>query len=378
MKQCLGLINLSESDHQFGLLTKERPLAMLPFAGRYRIIDFALSNMVNSGITNVGVFTGSKVRSVIDHLGSGQPWDLDRKINGLFIFSPTYDYNKGYQRLGDIGLFHQNRNFIEYSDQEYVLLCKSYYVGNIDFRALFERYLESKAEIGIVYKRIDDFERRFIGADRISIDENGHFKSIGTNLGMSDRFHLSMEMYFFKKELFLQLLSDAVEAGEHNFMKQVLLDAFNRYKVQPIEYLGSMYSINNVKNYYDANMHTLNPEQAHELFYRKGQIFTKVKDEPSTFYGPNAQVRNSFVANGCRIEGFVENSILFRGVRIGKGCIVRNSIIMQKTTVEENSHLNYVVLDKRSLVKSSVTLIGDPSSPFIGGKKAIITREGFR
>ncbi len=376
MKNCLGIINLSEVDNQFGILCQNRPTSMLPFGGRYRMIDFTLSNMVNSGITGIGVFTGNKVRSVMDHLGSGQSWDLDRKINGLFLFTPTYDYTSVNQKVGDIELFYQNNSYIRYAKQENLLITKSYMLANIDYNEAYEAFVNSDADISIIYKKVSDIKNRFVGCDRINLDADGKFEGIGTNLGMDDHFNLSMEMYFIKKNVYFDLLFDSIEKGNANYLKQAILNNLSKYKVSTYEFKGYLACINNVRNYFDANMDILHPDISNELFFKHGQILTKVKDEPSTHYKKHARVKNSFVANGCQIDGFVENSIIFRGVKIEKGCIIRNSIIMQKANIDENVHLNYVVLDKRTTVNKGVTLIGDPSSPYIGGKKAVISKEG--
>ncbi len=376
MKNCLGMINLSENDGAFGVLCQNRPTSMLPFAGRYRVIDFMLSNMVNSGINNIGVFTGNKVRSVMDHLGSGQPWDLDRKINGLFLFTPTYDYTSINAKVGDLDLFFQNKSFVKNAKQEHLFFAKSYMLANIDLSQAYEDYIASGADIAIVYKKVSDVKNRFIGCDKINFSEAGEFVSIGHNLGMEEDFNLSLEMYFMKKTVYFDLLFDSVEKGNANYLKQAILNNLGKYKVHTIEYKGYVSCINSIRNYFDANMAILNPEISNELFFEHGHIFTKVKDEPSTHYMKNAKVKNSFIANGCQIDGYVENSIIFRGVKIEKGCIVRNSIIMQKTHIDENVHLNYTILDKRTTINQGVTLIGDPSLPYIGGKKAVISKEG--
>ncbi len=375
MKNCLGIINLSENDLEMGALCQSRPVAMLPFAGRYRLIDFVLSNMVNAGITGIGVYTGNKVRSVMDHLGSGGPWDLDRKINGLYTFSPTYSYDSIQQRPGDVSLFYRNNAFIEMAKQDYLLFSKSYMIANIDLREAFEAFVDSGADIGILYKEVHDRKNRYIGLDKIHLDADGNFESIGTNLGMDDTFNLSLEMYFMKKSVYFELFNDAIEKGTANYLKQAVLDHLGQFEVTTFPVTGELLCINNIKNYLTGNMATLNPEVAESLFNRQRPIYTKVKDEPSTFYKSGSKVRNAYVANGCEIAGFVENSIIFRGVKIAKGCIVRNSIIMQKTHIGENAHLNYVILDKRLTVQSGVTLIGDPSSPFISGKDYTVKKE---
>lgn len=349
---------------------------MLPFGGRYRLIDFTLSNMVNSGITGIGVYTGEKVRSVMDHLGSGGPWDLDRKINGLFIFTPTYNFNSPYQKIGDLELFHQNSAFIKNAKQDYILFSKSYMIANIDYNDAYEDFVASGADISIIYKRVDDPHSTYIGCEKLHLDENGQFDSLGINLGMESSFNLSLEMYFMKRSLYFEIIHEAIEKGNANFMKQAIFSYLNRIKVHTYAFKGDVFCINNIRNYFNANMAILNPKTSEDIFFRNGHIFTKVKDEPSTHYKSHSRVKNAFVANGCEIDGYVENSIIFRGVKIGKDCIIRNSIVMQQTHIESNAHLNYVVLDKRCDVHKGVTLVGDPSSPYVAAKKSRITKEG--
>jgi len=377
MKNCLGIINLSENDQPFGLLSQNRPVAMLPFAGRYRLIDFTLSNMVNSGVTGVGVFTGSKIRSVMDHLGSGKPWDLDRKLNGLFLFTPTYDYTSIYKRLGDIELFYENKSFFKYAKQDYLFFTKSQTLANIDYKTAFDEFVDSGADIGLIYKAVTEKSDRFLGCDKLHLDKDGNFISVGTNLGKEDSFNLSMEMYFMKKEVFFEILESAIEKGTANFLKQAIIDRLDDFSVHTYKFNGYVSVIHTIKNYFNTNFEILNKEVALDLFFKYGQILTKIKDEPSTYYQKNARVKNAFIANGCQIDGYVENAIIFRGVKVEKGAYIKNSIIMQKSIVEQTVHMEQVILDKRVKIEEGVTLIGDASNPYIVGKKAVVSREVF-
>ena len=378
MNNCLGIINLSEIDTNFGVLCQSRPTSMLPFAGRYRVIDFMLSNMVNSGITGIGIFTGNKVRSVMDHLGSGKPWDLDRKLNGLFLFTPTYDYTSTYKRMGDLELFYQNTNFVKYAKQDHLFLSKSYMLANINLEEAYNDFLDSGADISLIYKRVTDEGYRFIGCDKLHLDDNGNFLNIGTNLGKEKSFNLSLEMYFIKKDVYFDILFDAIEQGTANFLKQAIFNRLHHYKVHTYEFDGYVACINNIRNYFDANFDILKPEIASELFFKNGQIFTKVKDEPSAYYQEHACVKNAFVANGCQINGTVENAILFRGVKVEEGAVIKNAIIMQKSIIKKDVKLNHVILDKRTRVEDSIILNGDVSNPFIAGKQAVISKEVFK
>lgn len=365
MKNCLGIINLSEEEVNIQTLTKIRPIGALPFAGRYRVIDFMLSNMVNSNINNIGIFTHNKFRSLMDHIGSGKPWDLDRKIAGIKIFNPNYNYNQIVQRRGDIQHFNNNIDFLKRSKEDYVLISRSYMICNIDLNKAFKQHKESNNDITILYKNVENSEK-YHYLDILNINPtNDKLISIGNNTGKHQNINLSMEMYIMKKEILIQIIENAVNSGKSLYLKQALFNQLDNFDIRTYEFTKYLACINSNVNFYEANMDMLNEQVYNELFNEDRPILTKVKDEPSTFYKKDSNVKNSLVANGCRIEGNIKNSIIFRNVEVKKGVDIENSIIMQNTTIDENANLSYVISDKAVHISNYKTLAGDKKTPYI-------------
>lgn len=374
MSELMGIINLSEADDLLKELAYNRPTAAIPFGGRYRVIDFQLSNLVNSGVEMVSIFTKGKFRSLQDHIGPGKSWDLSRKRDGLFMLHPMINYNEPMIRYGDMELFKTNVGFIKRSRQKYVILSKSYMITNINYTTAFKFHKESDADITIISKHIKNGSSnpKFLGLDLLNCDGQGNIKSIGRNFGKIDDFNLSLEMYIMKKDLLIDIIVDSYEKGDSNYLKEAIMKRISRLKVNMYEHSGETFCINNTDNYFKASMALLNKEVFDDLFKRNGKIHTKVKDEPSTIYKDTSSVRNSLLANGSIIEGTVENSIIFRGVHIKKGAIIRNSIIMQDSVIGGTANLNYVIADKDVVVSAKKTLMGDPNALFIIKKNQTI------
>lgn len=373
-KDLMGIINLSENEEKIQDLALQRPIAAIPFGGRYRIIDFAVSNMVNSGIQRVAIFTKHKFRSLQDHLGPGKYWSLDRKRDGLFMLHPMVDYTSMVRRYGDIENFKNNLGFIKESKQEYVLITRSYMLANIDFTPALEDHKATGADITMICKPISNGQSmsQYIGLDVLEIDEKNGVKSVGINFGAKNEYCLSMEMYIMKRDLLVEIITDAYQSGNTDFLKQAVLAKMPSLKVNAFHYSGPALCINSINNYYKANMDLLDGRLYKQLFTGSGPIYTKIKDEPSAFYTPTSCVTNSIIANGCIIEGTVENSILFRGVHVKKGAIVRNAIIMQDSVIGETAHLNYVIADKNVVVGDRKILMGDGGVPFVIKKEQVI------
>lgn len=364
MNNCLGIINLSEVEIDIQELTKVRPIAGLPFAGRYRVIDFSLSNLVNSGVNKIAIFTHNKFRSLMDHIGSGKPWDLDRKINGISIMNPMIDYNKVVQKVGDIEHFYNNLDYLKGCNEEYVFISRSYMVCNIDLKEAFRAHKRSNRDITIIYKRVKN-EPKFINLDVLNIGMNNTLMSIGKNTGKSENINLSMEMYMMKRETLIKIIEKAIDNGTANYVKQALFNQLPEYTVNTFPFDGYLACVNSNKNYFDANMDMLDNDTYEHLFNEERPIFTKVKDEPSTWYKNGSNVKNSIVANGSIIEGDIKNSIIFRNVQVKPGVTIRNSVIMQNTIIEENASLNSVISDKFVRISKNKTFSGDQQAPYI-------------
>lgn len=372
--ECVGIINLDNKNNlAMSHLTNVRPIGSLPIAGRYRVIDFSLSNMVNSGITNVGIFSKEKYRSLTDHIGSGKDWDLNRTTGGLFIFSPenTKDRNKHPYRNGDIYNILANIDYIEKCGEEYVLIAPGYMIGNIDYTKAIEYHKESGNDITILYKNIDNADKDFYETSILNIDNNKVI-NIGTNLGTSKNANISMETYIMKRTDFIESIYKCVSEGTHSYIEDFIAESINKLNIGAYEYKGYIKCINSIKSYYSMKDELLKEEIANELLYSDRKIFTKEKNQAPTIYSDSANVENSFVATGCVIEGTVKNSIIFRKVHIKEGSVIENSIIMQNCIIENNVQLQNVIFDKNVCISEGKELKGDREYPVVIEKNTAI------
>lgn len=361
MKNVLGLINLHENEELLKELTRLRPLAALPFGGRYRLIDFVLSNMVNSGITNVGIIVKNKYRSLMDHLRSGKEWDLARKRDGLFILPPpdhVHYANSIYK--GDLEHFHTHVDFLKRSSQEYVIVAGSHTVYNADYQESFRYHLEKRADITILYKEEEPGSRRhFTGATTLTVAEDGRVTDMQVSTGRAAGGPICLETFIMSKYLLLNIIEDCIARGEYDFVKEGIIRHLGQYSIYGYPFHGYMAKINSVQGYFRATMDLLRPEVWQDLFLKSGPVYTKVKDEPPANYRDQAAVSNVLVANGCVIEGRVENSVLFRSVRVHRGAYVNNCIIMQKCEIGPNAVLENVICDKDVKISAAKRMIGD-------------------
>lgn len=374
MDNCIGIISLDHNEGNFGGLCKNRPVYMLPFGGRYRIIDVAISNMVNHGIKTVAVYTGEKIRSTMDHLGNGKPWDLNRRFNGLFLFPPVPDGEFGSMK-NDISQFYSTNQFFRQTKEEYIFLVHPNFLSKVDLSKVFKYFIKTEADITLVYKKEVDPWGELINCDKMNIDNVGNLLNMGLNLATEKEFNHFIGMGVMKKSVFLKIVMESIEKGDANSFKEAMILNRSSYKINTYEFKGNVQTIKNLKTYYDANLQLLEPEVSKEVFHEGGAIFTKSKDEPPTLYTESSNVQNSFIANGCIIEGDIENCIVFRGVTVGRGAIVKNSILMQKSEVMENAIVVNTILDKYTSVGSGIRLAGSSVMPYVVEKYQKIRKD---
>lgn len=368
MKSLMGVINLDYEHDFLHELTYFRCGAAVPFAGRYRLIDFVLSNMVNSNITDVAVFARRKYRSLMDHLGTGDPWDLDRNRGGLFILPPDWNDPTDISQ-GDLQHFHNNRDFFARGQAAYVLISGSQHLCNINYDDVFQFHLEKNADVTVIYKQVETLEDEHKQCHKLEYDATGRITSINND---HDNHHVSLDMIIIKKDLLLTLVDDCIAHGMDHFFRDGIMHRIANLKVYGYEYKGFHAVINSLESFYKHNLALLNPSTYRQLFSGKQRIFTKVKDEPPAKYLSHANVTHSLVANGCVIDGTVENSIIFRGVHIEKGAVVKNSIIMQRCDIKENAHIENVILDKDITLSKDRMLVGAEELPFVVAKRKVM------
>ncbi|MCY8911470.1 glucose-1-phosphate adenylyltransferase subunit GlgD [Bacillus atrophaeus] len=335
--QILGVIDETTYKHSLQDLAAQRSLGAIPFAGRYRLIDFMLSNMVNADIRSVAIFPKYRYRSLMDHLGAGKEWDLHRKKDGLFFF-PSPHLHHEYDEFGSFRQFSDHLDYFHRSSQQYAVITNSHTVCNIQFKYVLKRHQEAGCDITEVY-------------------QDGQ----------------SLQIYLMSSKLLKDLIYGHAEKGYKTIQEAVEKES-STLTVCPYEYSGYAAVIDSVEKYYLHSMRLIQPSFWQQVFLPQLPIYTKVKDEPPTKYGKHSAVRNSLVANGCVLEGEVENCILFRGVHVGKGTKLKNCIIMQKTQIGEDCVLEQVISDKDVRIGNATEAAGTIEQPLVL-KKGLVQGE---
>lgn len=368
-KNVFGIIYAGEENLNLRELVNLRSVGALPVGARYRAIDFILSNLVNSGIRNIGVIPKKNYHSLMDHLGSGKEWDLNRKSNGLIIIPPydTQENTGSYNGLADT--LKGADAYIRRAPQTHCLLAASCNVHNDTYNKMYDFHMETGADITVLYNRVDESATNSSVDDiRLELDSSGRVINMSLNNKSHDK--MGMGVYLVRKDLLQYLVADAAIRGKYNLTTDILMHKLSSLKIFGFEHTGYVGRINSVASYYKINMDFLKPEVQKDLFYTGKNVYTKIKDEMPTHYGENATVKNSLLGSGCVIEGTVENSILFRGVYVAKGVTVKNSIIMQSSEIYDNSTLDNVILDKKVNVRPNSVLAGSQQYPVLIPKGA--------
>lgn len=371
MQSMMGIISGTKSEELLEDITLHRCMAAVPFGGRYRLIDFILSNMVNSGITNVAVITSHNYRALMDHLGSGKEWGLDRKSEGLIILPSASPSIFRRALCFDLKDLYANFDYLEKSKQKYVVLSGNNMVCNINFKEVLDFHLHKGAHISIVCKEENHANAEHQDFVFFELEDDKRVSYIKKTPNKVGNSNVSMEMMIIEKELLKELIRVALVSGKWDIM-DIITENIGEIKVYAYHFNGYLGKIDSIRSYYEHNMDLLNTEISGELFFANGPIYTKIKDGPPARYSSSSNVNNCLVASGCSIDGSVENSILFRGVSIGNGASVKDCIIMQKSTVEDDVMLQNVILDKEVIIRKGTVLKGKDSKPIIIGKKNII------
>ena len=378
MKDVMGLIYTSKNETSLRELTASRAVAALPVAGRYRMIDFMLSNMVNSGIRNVGVIMQKNYHSLMDHLGSGKEWDLHTRNDGLFILPPFLTRDNVGSYRGILDALHSNLTYLRRSTQEYVILTNSHTVLNTTFDDLLDFHEESRADITLVYarKNPEEIDETITLSPRhvyLSVGEDGVLTDmeIGPTQPRTQNFY--MDIMLLRRDTLLRIIDQAFAEGVNDINREILQRNVHNgpMRICGYEYKGYNHRVETINSYYSMNMDLLNSDIRRALFGTH-PVYTKVHDEVPARYMEGAHAANSLVADGCVIEGTVENSVLFRGVHIAAGAHVKNCIIMQDGQVNSGAYIENCILDKQAVIKRNARLIGPDAYPIVIAKNVVI------
>lgn len=355
----LGILFAYVHEERIRTLTQNRVMASVPFGCRYRLVDFPLSNMVNSGINKVGIVTEENYQSLMDHLGSGKAWDLSRKNEGLSLLPPFGAETSRTE--GKVESLATIQRFIKNSFEEYVLLSDCDIVANIDYRDVFRFHEENNADITVIYRHGNSPETDKNNV--YTIDPTGAVQEMYIKRGVVPECNYGLGMCLIKKTLLLQLIDDCMSRNLFNFDRDVIQRAVSDYRVYAYEFTGVGYMIADFQRYFNANMALMDPKVRESLFPPDRPIYTKVRDDMPVRYGLGSVVKNCLVADGCVIDGEVENCVLFRGVSVKKGAKLRNCVIMQDTVIGENVKLDFVVADKNVEFTENKTMMGYRTYP---------------
>ncbi len=364
----MGVINLDAEQDLLGELTYFRCGAAVPFGGRYRLIDFVLSNMVHANLNEISVFTRRKYRSLMDHLGTGKDWELGHLKGGLFILPPDWNDPTDISK-GELQHFHNNRDFFNRGQADHVLITGSQHVCTIDFKKVFDHHLKTDADVTAVYHP----NSNSLGANpfsmKLEIDGYGRATSLMNDPHNPNHY---MNMFIIKKSLLLDVVDSCISRHKSFLFEEGIMEHADTLKISTYAYDGYLAVIDSLASYYQHSMHLLDHKKFEGLFLREKPLLTKIKNEPPTVYKEGSHVSNSLLANGCTIEGQVENSILFRGVKVEPGAVIENSIIMQRCVISSGTVLRNVILDKDITLTPNQTLIGATEQPYVVAKRRVI------
>ncbi len=348
--EALGIIFPNIYDATVPELATERMMASVPFASRYRMIDFTLSSMVNGGIDNIAILVRKNYHSLMDHLGTGREWDLTRKNGGLTIFPPFSERTIGVYG-GRIVALASVLGFLKEQKEKYVIMFDTNIAANVDFKAMLEVHIASGANLTIAYKKEsvpaslnadNDREKGIYYSFELDGDK---ITKINVNPQGEEKVNLGMNIYICEREWLINLVREANIRGKILFEEDVVIPQLAEMDVRAYEFTGYTARIAGIKEYFEESIKLLEDENLDALF-EGPVIYTKIRDDNPTRYIGGAEASNVMVADGCVIEGEIENSILFRGVKIGKGAKVTNSILMQDTVVEPGAIVDHVIADK--------------------------------
>ena len=370
----LGIIFANKHDIALEELTDYRTLGAVPFGGRYRLIDFQLSNMVNAGILNIGVITRKNYQSLMRHIGSGSEWDLDRKQGGLTILPPF----GGSQNTEDIysnrlGALITNLEYIEDSKEKYAIITDCTYVANLNYEELLKVHKKSGAKMTGIYTKKAKFVQDGIKNTYVNVNLDGQITDIVVDTEKQDNLGYCLNTWIMEKDYLIDIIHDAIRHDKSSLRLDIIKPALKKDKIMGYETPSEVLCLNDISSFIQANLELLKEDARVDLFHSEnGPIITRTRDSAPTRYGKNAKISNSLIADGCIIDGEVKNSVIFRGVEIGEGTKIENSVVMLDVTVGRNVVLNYAIIDDNSTIHDSRGLSGYVTHPFFCGAKTTI------
>lgn len=373
-----GIIFSNIHDTNLPELTRNRTMASVPFGCRYRLIDFTLSNMVNSNINNISVITHYNYQSLMDHIGSGKDWDLARRSGGIKILPPfitAYANNSNSLYTTRLEALKNVYSSISKITDDYVVLADCDVICNIDLKDMIKNHIDNNADITIAVKKVSLTKEK--AKINVIVDSDSNGKIVDFKAGLNNfegDADINLNIMVMHRQYLQEIVLDSIAHNYNSLTKDILLKNVERHTYRTYRYDGYFACISSSQDYYTSSMELINDSSVRAQLFgvRNRPIYTKVRNSAPTYYSPDAKVKNSLIADGCQIFGEVENSIIFRGTKIGKGTVVKNSILFQDTFTGENVTLNCVIADKNVVIRDNKTLSGDETLPFYLAKGKMI------
>lgn len=368
-QSALGIIFANVHDELVPELTEKRSMASIPFGSRYRLIDFSLSNLVNAGISKVGILTQENYRSLMDHLGSGKSWDLDRKNGGIFIMPPFNNAKYGISR-GHIESLAGIMTFLNRSHEDYVVLCDSDVISNIDLDDMINTHIKSGADVTVAYKKgpLPKNKRDIM----VLTFENDTVADAIFEETVPGDVEYSLDIFVMRRDLLIDWINDAKRRSLKSFSRDIIAPRICEKKINGYKINDFAEVLDSADSYVKISNMLLNGDSRRSLFNPDRPVYTKTRDDMPTRYGLSSVAENCLIADGCLIEGTVKNSILFRGVTVEKGATVEDCILMQGTQIGKNACLSNITADKGVVINDDTTLKGKPGKNIFIGKDKVI------
>ncbi len=372
MNRVLGICNLHDGPN-LGRLSANTTLGCVTFLGRFGLMDFTLSNFTNSGINKICVLVEDHVQSVRNHIGDGQVWVSNTKtgfqrilFNEKGVSSPKFNT--------DIANITTNRDVIEEASFEYVIIAPAFFIMNVDFRDALKAHIYSQKKISVLYKKIDNADKEFLNCDTISFKKDKSISSVGFNNGQTEKANICLETFIINRDEFFKIVDDQKQVSHIYNLRRMIYHGIStgQLDVNAIEFKDIVIPFLSYDHYVRNSMAVLNKEVAEKLFKKDWLIYTKIHSTPPTVFGPDAEVRNCYIANGCKIYGKVENSILSRDVVVEKGAVVKDCILFTHTEVGKDVKAQYLMCDKTVKIETEKNPTGEKDSYLYIGRGAKI------
>ncbi len=356
--RAVGMILAGGNSYRMKELSNKRAIAAMPIAGSYRSIDFALSSMSNSNIKKVAVLTQYNSRSLNEHLNSSKWWDFGRKQGGLFVFPPMVTSDNGFWYRGTADAIHQNLDFLKNCHEPYVVIASGDGIYKLDFNKILEYHIAKKADVTVVCKDIpasEDTSRFGV----LKMNEDCRIEQFEEKPMASPSHTISCGIYVVRRRQLIEMIEKAAEEGRFDLVRDVLIRYKDVKRIYGYKIESYWSNIASVESYYKTNMDFLKPEVRHYFFREYPDVCSKVDDLPPAKYNPGCEVKNSLVSSGSIINGYVENSLIFKNVFVGENCVIKNSIVLNDVYLGDNVHLENCIVESRDTIRPNTYYNGE-------------------